>query len=355
MLSETMKSYTKRASVLAGSVAAAALMMGVQAEVNTAQALLIDNFGGPANSGAGTGTGTPLDPYVGVGVQNVTDSPGGADTTDSTTSCTGSGSVGGFAWCLGGSRLLTVNAQTKGSHQVTINENTTEFSPARPDGVLRHSPAGVTGTDADAGLTGLRYPTSGTFGSTVGLQKNFLIKEDIQTGDPNSGSPPAGFTSGSTEGTADMMGFIVETFSMDADTTFNVRLDFNRLLDTDGDGSTVGGPSFLLHSFDWNKADFTCDPSCDPNPAPYFFAFTDMLDQFGLIGAAYDNLLASFEEALQNVNAVTFSWGAPTAQNDIVIDSIQTGMRLPEPGTLAIMGMGLVGLGIARRRRKQTA
>jgi hypothetical protein len=82
--------------------------------------------------------------------------------------------------------------------------------------------------------------------------------------------------------------------------------------------------------------DTNVDSSIGDDPITLSKAFADFDIFAGVVGATFSNVHGIF--ALINTN---------TGATDLVVDQVGT---IPEPTTLAIFGLGLLGLGVARRR-----
>jgi hypothetical protein len=59
----------------------------------------------------------------------------------------------------------------------------------------------------------------------------------------------------------------------------------------------------------------------------------------------------SFRGFTSNVGISSLTFGAPGAGRYATLDNFVVGRAVPEPGTMAIMAVGLAGLFAARRRR----
>jgi hypothetical protein len=385
MLSEFSRK-AKRATVLTGTVAAAALLMGAGA----ANALLIDNFGGRHFAGiADLGAIASTDSGFNIGFASVTaftqagsiagsgfvsqfpanDAAGGAANVQITTPCAGAGIGGDFAWCIGGTvdglRSLTINARNDTG--LTASINMTDSGTLRPDGAFRMTDNAGGGNDAYGESTLFYGRDNGAGGEgPLSPKMDLLVKEHIDSNiygtDPDGA---AGYlTQGHTtlgsfgvdgiNGNGDdgtdaekaaevgMWGFIIDALNIDkADTQLDIVLTTDAAVDLGAGAGTSHSLVFELPAV-----------SADPLGQEIFVPFLDFLT----VDSEATRL--ALITALTGIRSVQFQFGGPLGivQNQIAIDNIRTGMQnLPEPGTLAVMGMGLIGLGIARRRRKQAA
>jgi hypothetical protein len=381
MLSEFSRK-AKRATVLTGTVAAAALLMGAGA----ANALLIDNFGG--RHVGDSGAIDLVDTGINVGLASVTaftqngsiagtgfaaqfpanDSAGGGATVEITTPCAGGGIGGDYAWCIGGPtdglRSLTINARNDTG--LTASINMTNSSTNRPDGAFRMTD-NAGGNDDSFGESTLFYGRDNGAGGEGPLspKMDLLVKENIDSNIYGSDPDGAGYlTHGhttlasfgvdGTNGTGDdgtdaekaaeigMWGFIIDALNIDkAMTQLDIVITTDDAVDL---GAGVGTTHTLVFELPFVSA--------DPLGQEVFVPFLDFLT----VDSEATRL--ALITALTGIRSVQFQFGGPLGivQNQISIDNIRTGMQnLPEPGTLAVMGMGLIGLGIARRRRKQAA
>jgi hypothetical protein len=398
MLSEFSRK-AKRATVLTGTVAAAALLMGAGA----ANALLIDNFGGRhvgdsggishtdlGSDGLVGGSGAAADTKIGFASvtaftqggsvagfgtfakSGATDDPGGASEDEFTTPCAGQGAGGGdHAWCIGGgitgARILTINARNDTS--LTSSINLTNGATGRPDGAFRATDS-AGGNDDSFGEATLTYGRSNVAGDGVialSPKMDLLVKENVDSriygSDPDGAgylthgaTTLASFGVDGTNGTADdgtdaekaaeigMWGFILDALNIDKATT---ELDITL---TSDDAVDLGYGATTSHTLVF-ELPFV---SADPLGQEVFVPFLDFIK----MGEDSEATRLALITALQGVRLLQFQFGGPEGifQNQLSFDSIRTGMQnLPEPGTLAVMGMGLIGLGIARRRRKQAA
>lgn len=120
--------------------------------------------------------------------------------------------------------------------------------------------------------------------------------------------------------------------------------------DMDGDWATlisdtlfpVSSPYDSVYFFDWFNL-----PATAPSPYDYFLDGLPFDIARGMGAAPGADNIVDFD----NIGALQFVINTNgTVAVDLTIDSI-TKARVPEPGTLALIGLGLLGLGVNARRK----
>ena len=111
---------------------------------------------------------------------------------------------------------------------------------------------------------------------------------------------------------------------------------FDMTIDQEADGSITG-------YFDWTcTSGITCSGTeffagvFDASTLIWNFATTGFVDAVNLGPATYVAWVASDGYSMMGTDTSGSKWSA---------------VRVPEPGTLALFGIGLLGLGLARRRK----
>ncbi len=111
---------------------------------------------------------------------------------------------------------------------------------------------------------------------------------------------------------------------------------FDMTIDQEADGSITG-------YFDWTcTSGITCSGTeffagvFDASTLIWNFATTGFVDAVNLGPATYIAWIASDGYSMMGTDGSDSEWSA---------------VRVPEPGTLALFGIGLLGLGLARRRK----
>ena len=150
-------------------------------------------------------------------------------------------------------------------------------------------------------------------------------------------------------------GFVLETFDFFGFASFGTESPFfsgSTALFND----TPGGLTILSHAaglpFSLSAIDLT-ELDTDMGASVTFVGFTALgmavFETFTLDGNAFQPETFSFSPGFSNLTAVSWTQGAPFHQFDnIVVEAV------PEPASLALVGLGLVALGLYRRKRSPT-
>jgi hypothetical protein len=120
------------------------------------------------------------------------------------------------------------------------------------------------------------------------------------------------------------------------------------------DGGDSGGGAFIrglvagIHSFGFTLGGEYCDGILNPNPANPFDTDEDFNPEIIPVSDIDCELNSTFGEIAGDTSVAFYaSW-----IKDIIAGKTSGAVVLPEPATFGLMGLGLLGLGFARRRRQ---
>lgn len=242
----------------------------------------------------------------------------------------------------------------------TIESGFSAFAPAAPDQLSAPNDTtnnGVVGSDPNAGIGGLPTTLSWGLGANGGDPSSLVVT-------PTVSSPPNLFTNGPAAVGATIT-HNNNIISEDSEALASATLASTLLLTPiNPAGAPIGPiPVFFFIAFDETPNAGPCAPGTgDPDCADIFvlqnpgaLSFDFVLDEFiytvelnaAGLGPLSDGACASAGEPNGCIGFLTDEGES----NDLTTSFTITARGVSEPGTLALLGLGLLGLGIARRRK----
>lgn len=235
------------------------------------------------------------------------------------------------------------------------------FAPAAPDQTMAPNDTtnnGVVGSVPNPGIGGL--PTVLSWGQGGGGPSQLFVT-------PTVSNPPNLFTNGPSVSGA-MLTHANNTISGDSLTLTNATLVSTLILTPISPAGAPIGPLPILFSILFEETanagiGGVCTPGTGGTPCADIFVLQDPgalsfdfgLDEFvytvtlnaGGLGPLSDEACAAAGEAAGCIGFITEEGQNNELQTSFTI----TARAVSEPGTLALLGLGLLGLGIARRRK----